>query len=104
MFRSDQSEPNPLSSELIRAGALQDRVVLYRHDLFWQDHPTVMKDPHPVLNNILTPTINVIAIGAQEQIVQFLLSDGTTISHPSPRNYWEVPITGPMPDDFAFIH
>jgi dienelactone hydrolase len=103
MFRSDQSESNPLTSELIRAGGLEDRVVLYRHDLFWQDHPTVMKDPHMVLNNLLTPTINTIAIAGQEQIVQFLLSNGATIIHPSPAKYWEVPITGPMPDDFAFI-
>jgi pimeloyl-ACP methyl ester carboxylesterase len=103
MFRSDQSESNPLTAELIRAGGLEDRVVVYRHDLFWTDHPTVMKDPHLVLNSLLTPIISVIAAAGQTQIVEFLMSDGVTVTHPEPAAYWEVPIAGPMPETFAFI-
>jgi hypothetical protein len=44
--RADQTNPLPAVRNIIRAGALEDRIVLYRHDLFWPTAPSMSKNSH----------------------------------------------------------
>ena len=101
--RGDQNQANHLTAELVRAGGLEDMTVLYRHDLFFADNPTVVKNPHTISNLIATPVVSTIARAAQDQVVRFLESDGAVIIQPEPAKYWEVPVLLPLPEDFGFI-
>ena len=47
--RGDQTVPNPTTSAIIRAGALQDRTTLFRNDLAFAADPTFPKNPHTFL-------------------------------------------------------
>jgi hypothetical protein len=105
--RGDQNTQNPGTAEVIRAGALEDRTSMYRHDLFYPTVPPTgtQKNPHGfpiVLRETLAPWLPIVA-GAQEQIAQFLASDGATTIVPSPSVFWEVPAATPLPEDLAYI-
>ena len=84
----DQTVPNPASATLMRAGGLQDVVSFYRNDRT----PTSGTNPHGFL---LDPTLAGRNLG-QAQIVDFLDSDGQTISDPDGVGpVFEMPISDP---------
>jgi dienelactone hydrolase len=100
--RGDQYVPNPANSALLRAGDLEGRTILYRHDLAFADNPTLPKAAHGFMVN--AAGFGAISFGAQEQIAVFLASDGTELIHPDPYKYFEVPVIPPLPEDLGFVH
>jgi hypothetical protein len=101
----DQQAVNPGTSSLIRAGNLEDRTLYYHHDLAFTQDPTMPKNPHlfagsPNHSNALFRSIS---RGAQDQIGAFFASRGTVVIHPEPAHFFEVPITGPLPEDLNYI-
>jgi Bacterial virulence factor lipase N-terminal len=103
--RGDTASPNPNTTGIIRAGAVEDRAAFYRHDRYGEDNPSVPKNPHGFLSQLipLIPAYVTIVRGAQTQVAEFFRSDGTNVIHPAPRVYWEVPIAGPLPEDLGYI-
>ncbi len=110
--KGDQNAPNPSSTVVIRAGGLAGTTTFYRHDLAFAQNPgwpTQLKDPHAFLNATLVgpggPAATAIALAAQQQIADFLASDGETITDPDgPEGaLFEVPIDGPLPESTYFI-
>ena len=105
MATGDQQSVNPGTSLLVREGQLADHTTLYRHDLAFAANPTIPKNPHlfagqPTSANA---TVRAIALGAQEQVAVFLASLGMTLVHPSPAQWFEVPIAGARPETLGFI-
>jgi Bacterial Ig-like domain len=100
--RGDQTVPNPTTSAIIRAGDLQSRTTLYRHDLAFAANPTLPKNPHAFvtgIGNAFAP----FAIAAQTQLATFLASDGaTTIDPDGAGPFFETP-TSIVPEDLAYI-
>jgi hypothetical protein len=100
--RGDQTVPNPTASAIIRAGDLQSRTTLYRHDLAFAANPTLPKNPHAFvtgIGNAFAP----FAVAAQTQIAIFLASDGaTTIDPDGAGSIFETP-TSIVPEDLAYI-
>jgi hypothetical protein len=84
MAVGDRTVPNPTTEQIIRAGALQPFVSLYRHDMVVTTLPSRFADPHEFLTR-QDPEVGAIARAAQEQIVRFFLSDGRTIERTDPR-------------------
>lgn len=102
--RGDTASPNPNTTNIIRAGAFEDRVALYRHDRYWTDHPTIPKNPHGYFAQLIpVPAYVTLVRGAQAQVAEFFRSDGVTMLLPDPAAYWEVPVLGPLPEDFGYI-
>jgi hypothetical protein len=102
--KGDLSAPNPTETALVRAGDLADRTTFYRNDLAYVDHPEVPKNPHQIMSNIFTNlATTAIALEAQRQIATFFASNGTEIIQPEPKQYFEVPIQGPLPEDLNWI-
>lgn len=84
----DETVPNPTSATLMRAGGLQDVTTFYRNDRT----PTAGLNPHGFL---LDPRIAGRTPG-QEQIVDFLDSEGMSITDPDGgAPIFEVPIADP---------
>jgi pimeloyl-ACP methyl ester carboxylesterase len=102
--RGDQHLPNPSTSALLRAGALQEQAMLFRNDLLFAENPTVPKNPHLFLTRT-APGLpdRPVALGTQQQIATFFASDGTVVIHPEPAQFFEVPIMLPLPEDLNFI-
>jgi hypothetical protein len=84
MAVGDRTVPNPTTEQIIRAGALQPFVSLYRHDMVVTTLPPRFADPHGFLTR-QDPEVAAIARAAQEQIARFFLSDGRTIEPTDPR-------------------
>src|SRR5262249_14636120 len=84
--RGDQTNPNPVTTAILRAGGLPDRATFYRHDLASAETPTIRKNPHVFMpsRDGADLAIRPIALGAQEQIAVFLATDGASIIHPEP--------------------
>jgi virulence factor lipase-like protein len=105
--KTDQQAVNPGTTALIRAGNLADRTLYYRHDLaFAQDSSSSMpRNPHLFAGSPTHPNalFSEISRGAQDQIGAFLASDGTVVIHPEPAQFFEVPISSPLPEDLNFI-
>jgi hypothetical protein len=105
--RTDATVPNPTTSAIIRAGALQDRTTLFRNDLAFASNPTFPKNPHTFLTNVpgLAPAApGAVALAAQDQIAQFFASSGTATVDPDGAGpLFETPMVGPPPEDLAFI-
>jgi hypothetical protein len=105
--RTDATVPNPTTSAIIRAGALQDRTTLFRNDLAFASNPTFPKNPHTFLTNVpgLAPAApGAVALAAQDQIAQFFASSGTVTVDPDGAGpLFETPMVGPPPEDLAFI-
>ena len=82
-----------------------DRDDLYRHDLAFLANPTIPKNPHLFAGQPTSPnaTVRAISLGAQEQIAVFFESFGNTIIHPSPMQFFELPIISPLPETLDFI-
>ena len=101
--RSDGTAPNPNTTEFIRSGGFADRVLMYRHDLNFAAGG-VPPNPHAFLSAVnAPPNFSRVALGAQQQIAEFFASDGVKVIHPTPTEFWEVPITGPLPEDLFFL-
>src|SRR5215831_9588522 len=100
--RGDQSAPLADSSSIVREGTLEDRTVLYRHDLFSAANPMSIKNSHTVyrFQGPTAPT-NPITVAIQEQFSQFFASDGTLLKQTSP--YLETPISSALPKDLDYI-
>ncbi|MEA2492369.1 MAG: hypothetical protein QOJ29_280 [Thermoleophilaceae bacterium] len=80
----DGTVPNPTAATLYRAGALFDRVTLYRND----KTPTYASDPHGWLAD---PTLAGRSFG-QQQLTEFLATGQVT----NPNDQWfEVPLADP---------
>src|SRR5262249_54338863 len=96
---------NPMTTAILRAGELGDRATFYRHDLAHADDPTMPPNPHSFILLITNPNphVRAIARGYQEQIATFFASDGQEIIHPEPKQYFETPIQGPLPEDLSYI-
>jgi len=88
MAVGDRTVPNPTTEQIIRAGALQPFVSLYRHDLVIATLPPRFANPHGFLTK-QDPEVAATARAAQEQIARFFLSDGRTIERTNPN--FEVP-------------
>ncbi len=113
--KGDKTVPNPTATALIRAGDLADRATYYRNDLAFADvtrNPTgveVPKDPHAFLlfnsiSSLLVPALGDIGAGAREQIAEFFASNGTSVIDPDGAGtLFEVPISGPLPEELNFI-
>jgi hypothetical protein len=99
--RADQSAPLAAAA-LIREGELEDRTVVYRHDLFFAAHPTAVKNSHAVyrFQSATAPT-NPVSAAIQEQFSQFFESDGAALEDTSP--YLETPMRSPLPTELDFI-
>jgi hypothetical protein len=100
--RGDQSASLADSSSIVREGALEDRTVLYRHDLFFAANPTSIKNSHTVyrFQGAMAPT-NPITVAIQEQFSQFFASDGTVLRQTSP--YLETSMSSPLPKGLDYI-
>ena len=105
MAKGDQQAPNPGTTAIIREGDLADRTTFYRHDLASTFDPTIPKNPHLFAGQptSLNATARAISIGAQEQMAVFFASHGLTTIHPSPEQFFEVPIAGPLPETLNYI-
>jgi hypothetical protein len=110
--RGDQTVPNPTTSAIIRAGALNDRTTLFRNDLAFAADTSVPKlvpkNPHTFLTRIpglTTSTIAAaVAVAAQDQIAQFFASGGTLVIDPDGAGpLFETPLAGAPPEDLAYI-
>ena len=104
--RGDQTVPNPTTSAIIRAGALQPQTTLFRNDLAFAANPAFPKNPHSFLTRIAGVPVPVaqVALAAQDQIAVFFASGGTTVVDPDgPGPLFETPMVGPPPEDLAYI-
>jgi Bacterial virulence factor lipase N-terminal len=102
--KGDGTVPNPSSSAILRAGALQDRATYFRNDLAFGASPGIPKNPHTFLTNIGIAASVPYAIQAQSQIAAFFASNGLlTIDPDGPSPIFEVPITLPLPEGLNFI-
>ena len=102
--KGDVTVPNPTSSAIIRAGALQDRTTYFRNDFANALNPLVPKNPHTFLTNIGAAATVPYAVQAQSQIAAFFASNGTLTIDPDGANpFFEVPIALPLPESLNFI-
>jgi hypothetical protein len=102
--KGDVTVPNPSTSAILRAGALQDRATYFRNDLAFAASPGIPKNPHTFLTNIAIPASVPYAIAAQSQIAAFFASNGAlTIDPDGPAPFFEVPVVLPLPEGLNFI-
>lgn len=103
--KGDQQAVNPWTLTVLRAGDLFATASRYRHDLAFAADPTIVKNPHMTFSfvNSTNPTLRAAARGIQSQGADFLASDGTTITTPSPAAWFEVPAATPLPEELFFI-
>ncbi len=99
--KGDQTSPNPSTTAIVRAGALADRTLYYRHDLYREDNPSfALTNPHGFATNL---QFGEIALGVQDMVGQFFLSDGNVLTVPEPRRYFEFPIVLPLPESLNYL-
>ena len=102
--RSGQIVPNPISSEIIRAGGFANRVLFYRHDLIFGKEG-VPAHSHAFYGTLdpARPNFRRVALGAQRQIGTFFETDGAKVTRPEPAELWEWPIHTPLPEDTFYL-
>lgn len=101
--RGDQTVPNPTTTAILRAGNLADAAVQYRNDLAYMANTGIPKNPHTFLTNIAIPAAAPYAIGAQQQIAAFFISDGAKVIDPDGSGpIFEVP-SKDLPETLNFI-
>jgi hypothetical protein len=102
--KGDSTVPNPSSSALVRAGALQDRTTYFRNDLAVGANAAVPKNPHTFLTNIGAAATAGYAVAAQTQIAEFFRSNGSlTIDPDGAGPFFEVPISLPLPEGLNYL-
>jgi dienelactone hydrolase len=110
--KGDPICPNSITTALLRAGDLADRTMYFRGDLAYAPNQPTAQDLHGYLFRF-TPAGIGFALAGQEAIGTFLASDGNTTIDPDPvdhdldpatppRDAFEVPIVGPLPEDLSF--
>ena len=108
--RGDQRGQNPTTSEVLRAGDLQDRSVFFRFDLFFPTldpaHPSfpMAKQGHWWFNALAALPLRPLTSAVQDQAAQFLESGGAAIPPIAPAwaPYFEEP-TASLRDDLGYI-
>ena len=108
--RGDQRGQNPTTSEVLRAGDLQDRSVFFRFDLFFPTldpaHPSfpMAKQGHWWFNALAPLPLRPLTSAVQDQAAQFLESGGAAIPPIAPAwaPYFEEP-TASLRDDLGYI-
>jgi hypothetical protein len=102
--KGDMTVPNPTTTALIEAGGLADRTLWFRNDLAFAGVPGyTVRNPHTFLTN-LAGVPGQFAIGAQQQIVAFLGTNGLLTLDPDGAGpLFEVPIAGPLPEALNFL-
>ena len=101
--KGDLGAANPNTTAILRAGALADRTLYYRHDLARAEIPSLPMSAHMFMVSTGVVAFREISLGAQAQIATFFGSDGETIIHPDPARFFEVPIQGPLPEELNYI-
>ncbi len=101
--KGDMTLPNPMESAILRAGSFASVTSFYRNDFAYAENPEVPRDPHRAILFINLPALSDIASSMQEQVATFFDSDGVQVIHPTPAQYFEVPIQLPLPEDLSFI-
>ncbi|MDM7950259.1 Ig-like domain-containing protein [Hydrogenophaga sp.] len=102
--KGDSTVPNPSSSALVRAGALQDRTTYFRNDLAVAANAAVPKNPHTFLTNIGGGATVGYAVQGQTQIAEFFRSNGAlTIDPDGADPFFEVPISLPLPEGLNYL-
>ena len=103
--KGDLTVSNPTTTAVLRAGDLADRTTYFLNDLAVAEDPDLPRPPHRFVLRTSDPSAlaREIALGAQEQIAVFFVSDGTVIIHPQPARFFEVPILLPLPERLNFI-
>ena len=102
--KGDQTVPNPTTSAILRAGNLASRATYYRNDLTYAQNAAVGKNPHTFLTNIGNAAAAPYAVAGQQQIAAFFASNGATVIDPDGANpFFEVPITGALPETLNYI-
>ena len=72
--------------------------------MLFRSNPAISKNPHTFLTNIASPAGAPFAVGAQTQIAVFFASDGVLVIDPDGIGpFFEVPISGPLPETLNFI-
>lgn len=99
ILKGDQTAPNPTATAIVRAGALADWTIYYRHDLAFFD----FDDPSSVPANPHGFNIASIAPEYLQLDATFFATDGTVVIHPAPARYFEFPIVGALPEGLNFI-
>ncbi|MFL5371605.1 MAG: hypothetical protein ACJ78Z_15530, partial [Myxococcales bacterium] len=90
----------PNTTELAREGHLEDRIVMYRHDLL--PGRAQFKNPHAFIFSEGTAVMVEVARAAQNQIATFFASDGAEVIDPDGAGVlFEVP-AATLPGDFDF--
>ena len=102
---TDQTAVSPGVAAILRAGALTDVTVHYRHDLAFAEDPTLPKNPHTILIGVTSPApfFRSIAHGLLHQTAIFFSSGGAIITNPEPARVFEIPIRTPLPEQLKFI-
>jgi hypothetical protein len=107
--KGDVTVPNPSTSAILRAGALQDRATYFRNDLAVANAiatgtpNAIPKNPHTFLTNILGAP-GLYAFEAQFQIATFFATNGASTIDPDDASpYFEVPINMALPEGLNFI-
>lgn len=106
--KGDLTNPNPVTTAILRAGNLANDATFYRHDLAYAEYSGVSPNPlgpnpHVFLTSFANEARRQISLGAQAQIASFFASDGTQVIHPEPWRFFEVPISPPLPENLTFI-
>ena len=63
------------------------------------------RNPQTFAGSPTSPSLvyRTMARGAQDQIANFLASNGRVLVHPEPSQFFEVPIQSPLPETLNFI-
>ncbi len=102
--KGDMTVPNPTSSAILRAGDLKDRATYFRNDLAFAFNGGVPRNPHTFLTDVAIPAAAGYAVMAQTQIALFFQSHGALIIDPDGAGpFFEVPITGALPEGLNFL-
>jgi hypothetical protein len=101
--RGDDMAPLLAFRNILRPGDFQDRVALYRHDLFWPTEPSIFKGSHAFSLALMLIPWRPIVVGAQEQMAAFLASCGLSTPQPNPMEFWEFPIRSELPSQLDYI-
>ena len=102
MASGDQTASNPTTTAIVRAGDLADSTLYFRNDLYRNDYPSAPTNPHSFAVDI--PNYGTITQGVQDMVGEFFESDGSTLTVPEPRKYFEFPIVLPLPESLNYLH
>ncbi len=104
LAKGDQSSTNPSTTAILRAGDLADRALFYLHDLYRSLHPLLPTNPHGFTTSPgNTLGWSPISLGVQDMVGKFFFSDGTVLTAPEPSQFFEFPISLPLPEGLNYI-